>query len=462
MQQKPAGFRGDWLTPDNPRFKEVIYGGMWNRLVPERLPAIVARVINDDDVMLAVHYARQHKMKAVVRGGGHNWCCPALRNGTLMIDLSQLTGVVSVDAANRRAVTNPIVSNREMQKALEPYGLAYPTGHCPQVKASGYLLSGGMSWNHGVWGSGVGSVETIEMVTADGNLIRASAHENPELFWAARGAGSGFFAVCLRYHLRLYHRPRHITCSSYWFRPELSVQLAEWLGPLADSLSPSVELSQWVVTAPKDLADEFGLTGGRAALITATEFADTPEEAIAHLEPLEKNPFRSECIRRQYAEPATFDNLYDLSGSLWPVGLRSKVDATFSNRPLAGLMSATIDHVLSCPSLKTVYMFAVYTGGEAPSTPPDASFSMTGKIYGGPWSMWDTPEEDAANAAWHERLMDLLKPHIHGHYIAESDTAHHPEYVDMAYLGDSLKRIEEYRAKYDKDGVFVNFHERLP
>jgi hypothetical protein len=129
-----------------------------------------------------------------------------------------------------------------MQKALEPYGLAYPTGHCPQVKASGYLLSGGMSWNHGVWGSGVGSVETIEMVTADGHLVRAR-----------------------------------------------------------------------------------------------------------------------------------------------------KVDATFSNRPLAELMSATIDHVLSCPSPKTVYMFAVYTGGETPPTPPDASFSMTGKIYGGPWSMWERP-----------------------------------------------------------------------
>jgi FAD/FMN-containing dehydrogenase len=90
-------------------------------------------------------------------------------------------------------VSEPIISNREIQQKLKPHGLAFPSGHCPQVKLSGYLLSGGMSWNQGVWGHGVESVEKIEMVTADGELITADKDHNQDYFWAARGAGPGLF-----------------------------------------------------------------------------------------------------------------------------------------------------------------------------------------------------------------------------------------------------------------------------
>ena len=79
-----------------------------------------------------------------------------------------------------------------------PKGLAYPSGHCPQVKLSGYLLGGGMSWNQGVWGYGNESVEAVELVTAEGKLITANERDNADYFWAARGAGYGFFGVVTR------------------------------------------------------------------------------------------------------------------------------------------------------------------------------------------------------------------------------------------------------------------------
>ena len=197
-------FSGQIILPDNPEFTKVAYGGLWNKLHPSRLPQIIARVANEQDVVEAVRFAKANKIKVVVRGGGHNWCAPSLRNNGMMIDVTNLNQVISIDEKAQKAVLQPIVSNRDVQKHLNAKGMAFPSGHCPQVKISGYLLSGGMAWNQGVWGPGVGSVEAIELVTPDGELITADKDQNTDYFWAARGAACGFFGVVVKYHLKIY------------------------------------------------------------------------------------------------------------------------------------------------------------------------------------------------------------------------------------------------------------------
>lgn len=108
---------------------------------------MIVKVADEDDIIATVKFARAHGLKVVVRGGGHNWCQPTLRNGGILIDLERLNRILSIDVEHRRAVIQPILSNREIQTALNAHGLAFPTGHCPQVKASGYFLGGGMAWN---------------------------------------------------------------------------------------------------------------------------------------------------------------------------------------------------------------------------------------------------------------------------------------------------------------------------
>ena len=120
-----------------PGFEEQVYGGLWNRLFPNRAPQIAVCVADEQDAITAIQFARENKLKVVVRGGGHNWCQPTLRNGGLLIDLKNLDKVISIDVAARKAVVQPIISNREMQRVLNAKGLAYPSGHCPQVKLSG-------------------------------------------------------------------------------------------------------------------------------------------------------------------------------------------------------------------------------------------------------------------------------------------------------------------------------------
>lgn len=458
--QKQFNYQGEVFTPGDAEFEQIAYGGLFNKLHPNRLPQLICRVATEEDVVAAVKYARANKLKVAVRGGGHNWCAPSLRNNGIMIDLTNLNKVISIDEKNLKAVLQPIISNRDAMAALNAKGVAFPTGHCPPVKLSGYLLSGGMAWNQGAWGPGCGSVEAIEMVTAAGEKITASAEQNQDYFWAARGAGPGMFAVCTRYHLKLYPLPKAIAACAYWYPYEDLAAIAQWIEPLAPKLPNFVELSFWAVPAPPDLAEHYKGSNGKATLVTASIFAESMEEAKRAVAPLEECPLISKCVKKTGVTPSSFPELFDASGALWPDNLRNKVDAQFSNGPLVDLVNKEIArHFLSAPP-QSVYMFAVFTGKGSPVA-ANASFSMYASIYGGPWTMWDDAGDDKANIAWHEKLVQLMAPVVVGHYVAESDTVTHPEYIAKAYKAENLKKIGELRKQYDPDGVFFDFSDGL-
>jgi FAD/FMN-containing dehydrogenase len=449
------------FTPSDSGFNDIAFGGLWNEFRPSRHPQLIVRVTNDGDVIETVKFARSNRLKVVVRGGGHNWCAPSLRKSGIMIDLHNLNRVVSVDPKARKAVLEPIISNRDAIKALSKYGLAYPTGHCPEVKLSGYLLSGGMSWNQGAWGSGIGSVEAIEMVTPEGKLITASNNENPDYFWAARGAGPGLFAVALRYHLKLYPLPKAIAFSTYYYPIESLVDVAEWLDSISPNLSNNVELSFFLLHAPPELIDKCQANRGKVSMITATAFAETPEEAKRALDPLEKCPLLSKCLSKTVCKPTNFEQLFDASGALWPPQLRNQVDAMFSNAKLPELFGAVVDHFLAAPSKLGLLLFAVFTGKDVPAKLPEAAFSMSAKFYGGPWTMWESSSDDEANVAWHRKCVELLEPHVIGHYVSESNTARYPQYAEHAYSKANWERLTKLREKYDPSGVFFGYSDGL-
>src|SRR5215207_180379 len=127
------GFKGMALAESDAGFAAAAVGDLWNKRQPTRHPQVIAQVTGEQDVVAAVRFARAHGLKVAVRGGGHNWSCPSQRNNGLLIDLSNLNKVISIDAAAGKAVLQPIVSNREIQAALNPLDLSFPTGHCPPV-----------------------------------------------------------------------------------------------------------------------------------------------------------------------------------------------------------------------------------------------------------------------------------------------------------------------------------------
>lgn len=451
--------RGTVTSAGEAGFGEAIHADLWNKLVPDRAPQVVVRAADEHDVMAAVKFAGKNQLKVVVRGGGHNWCQPSLRSGGMLIELADLNKVISIDVENRKAVLQPIVSNRDVQKALNPKGLAYPSGHCPQVKLSGYLLGGGMAWNPTVWGSGAESVEAIELVTAEGKLITASEKENPDYFWAARGAGYGFFGIVTKYYLKLYPLPKAIHGSTYYYSMDDAVAVGTWLGDLAPKISPSVELSLFLIEAPKELKEKAAAHGGKVCMVTGGAFEDTPEAAKAALQPLENCPVKP--LSKTFATPLIFEQLFDASGSLWPEGVRARVETTFSNTNPGEMVKTIRDHFQKTPSPTTVFLFTIFCGLNVPAPHSGTALSMSGKIYGGPWTMWWNAAEDQVNVEWHKKMIEMLRPYNVGYYIGESNAVERPATAVQAFAPDNWQKLADLRDKYDPDGVFFGYFDGL-
>lgn len=451
--------RGRVSHPGEDDFLELLHGNLWNRLIPDRRPDAIVRAADEQDIIAAVRFARENHLKVAVRGGGHNWAQPTLRHGGILIDIRDFTKVLSVDVEARRAVIQPIISNRDVQRTLNPLGLAFPTGHCPQVKASGFFLGGGMAWNPTVWGHGADNLEAIELVTADGELIKASETENPDYFWAARGSGSGFFGVVTKYYLRLHPLPAAIHGSTYYYSLDDAPAIGTWLGHSAPKISRTVELSQFIVQAPPELKEKAAAHHGWICMVTGAAFEDTPEAARAALQPLEASPIPP--LASTFATPLNFEQLFDASGALWPEGVRARVEATFSNRCPGEMMQAVLPLLPEAPSPTTVFLFTIFCGADVPAPQTDMALSMHSRVYGGPWTMWWDAADDEVNAAWHHHLITTLRPFNLGYYLGESNTVERPANAIQAFTPDKWQRLCDLRNKYDPHRVFFDYFDGL-
>lgn len=172
----------------DPGYAETWAEMLWNGLKPERFPDVIVRAASQADVVAAVRTARSVGLRVAVRAGGHSWCGSPLRDGGMLIDVSGLRGC-SVDPSSATATVQPGFTGRALVRELAPYELAFPAGHCGSVALGGYLLSGGLGWNSPALGPACVSVQQIEAVTADGDVVTCDTQQNPDLFWAARGAG---------------------------------------------------------------------------------------------------------------------------------------------------------------------------------------------------------------------------------------------------------------------------------
>jgi hypothetical protein len=145
-------FQGRILANGEPGFAELRDSMAWNgRPLHERAPDAIAQPSSVQDVAAAVRFARANKLKVAVRTGGHNYYAASLRNGGLLLNLSQLDAI-EIDSTNRVARVQPARKGRDLAETLARYGLAFPVGHCADVPLGGYVLSGGFGWNTRSWG----------------------------------------------------------------------------------------------------------------------------------------------------------------------------------------------------------------------------------------------------------------------------------------------------------------------
>ncbi|MDP3858496.1 MAG: FAD-binding oxidoreductase [Stagnimonas sp.] len=185
------GLRGRLATPGSDDYEQA--RTVWNAMI-DRKPALAARCAGAGDVMRAVRFARESDLLLAVRGGGHNIAGNAVCEGGLQIDLSLMKSV-RVDPARRTARVEPGVTLGEFDKEAQAFALATPLGINSTTGVAGLTLGGGFGWLSRRYGLSIDNLLSADVVTAAGELVKASEHENPDLFWGIRGGGGNFGVV---------------------------------------------------------------------------------------------------------------------------------------------------------------------------------------------------------------------------------------------------------------------------
>lgn len=193
------GFRGRLISADDADYD--VARAIWNGAI-DRRPRLIARCIGATDVVAAVRHARDHDLEIAIRGGGHNVAGTAVCDDGIVIDLSAMRGV-RVDPAARRAWVQGGALWGDVDHETQAFGLATTGGIVSHTGVAGLTLGGGIGWLMRKHGLTVDNLLSVDVVTADGELRRASEHEHPDLFWALRGGG-GNFGVVTSFEFRLH------------------------------------------------------------------------------------------------------------------------------------------------------------------------------------------------------------------------------------------------------------------
>jgi FAD/FMN-containing dehydrogenase len=417
---------------------------MWNCRVPARYPEVIVQPRCDEHVVAAVRLARKRGLKIAVRSGGHSWSASFLRDGGMLIDLSGMCEF-TVDAEARTARLQPGLRGTDFNRALRKLDLFFPSGHCMTVGLGGFLLQGGFGWNSRLWGPACASVTAIEVVTPDGELVRADATQNADLLWAAQGAGPGFFGVVTRFEVKVQRRPKIMMRSDYLYPIDVLDDVLRWLRSIQPSLARTMECMLFV------RRDLFGHQGP-GALVTAPVLADNREEAMAALAVLETCPVMQRAVTREVDIVTELDDL--LQGAedlLYPRERRWAVDNMWTSAPADDLLPGMHKIAATLPRAPSHMMWMLWG---PPQPLPDMAFSKQDDLYIALYAVWQDQSADAVHQAWVTDHMRSLERFSSGIQLADENLGARP----FRFLADAnFARLQELRAKHDPNRLFHSY-----
>lgn len=448
-QSLAQAIQGGVVDRTSPDYEACRRALIWNGRPPERFPDIIAKPRTAEDVTIAVKVARKHGLRVSVRGSGHSYSGIFLCEGGLLLDLSELNDIV-VDRELKRVSVGPGATSGKIDAALEPYGLAFPVGHGGPVGIAGFLLGGGLGINSTAWG-GVSTfnIRCADVVTADGDCLRVSADENPDLYWAMRGGGPGLPFIVVRFNLNCYDRPPCVTINNYFVRFSQLSRLAEIIEDAAGHFDHRFQLMLGVVPIPSDFASLCDESDhGWMGALTAIAFGQNAEDARTLHAPLFAHMDSAEILHRQEIQGVRFADMFAMTDALI-ASSRVRADNIMTD-DVVGAVKILMRHMPSCPSTATTPLI-LWRGAHKY---PDAAFSIAGRFSVSTYAQWDRASEDAANASWLGELFSELSSIATGAYINEADLEGRPGIVSECHSDHSRKRMEKLRKDRDPDGVF--------
>ncbi|MEM5491258.1 FAD-binding oxidoreductase [Enterobacter ludwigii] len=426
----------------HPEYDGWLRQSAWNRRDFGRLPEMIVRAQSTEDVADTLRFARKHKHKVAVRAGGHSYCGCFLHTNSILLDISALQDI-NIDTRNKTAAIGPGVTARQLTAALNPYGLSFPTGHGGNVALSGFLLGGGMGINSSAWGGmSVFSMEAVDLITAEGELLHANAHQNPDLFWAARGGGPNVFFVVVCFYLRCYPHPV-INNRLYQLSWQDLVPLMERIA----ELKPDPRLQIMLALFPGQSATSFTLN--TLAFTADTEESRALQDAFISRLPVEWITMLSESTE------GTFEEIYR-QGEGMLTHTRYSSDNVIISRP-SEVIQKIEGAVSDCPCRDAITLI-VWRGKHIY---PAAAYSVSGDFFVSTYMQWDRAEDDDTVLCWLKKLYDQFRDISEGCYINEFDLENRSGEIERCYAPENWSRLVSLRRDYDPSGVFVDISTSL-
>lgn len=411
-------------------------GSVWNARKPNRFPEAIVMAETDADVIAAVKLAKERGWKIGTRSGGHSFTASHLRDGAVQINLSRMRQL-SIDAESRLATVSPSWRGDAFNDRLREYGLVFPAAHCPGVGLGGFIMCGGHSTYSRKYGPACASLQALDVVTADGELIHADESNNSDYLWAARGSGPGFFGVAVRFYLNLYPLPKMRKNAQYTFDVDVIDELFQWFSQIQNSFPPYMEgvlRSQLVEGKPR-------LYMGGAA------YGDSENEIDDALAILETCPVRSRALSR----PGSSTAASGAGGGGLILGSRVNVDGVWSSASGEKVLAVARDAFLSFP---TPQSFMLWLHWGPVQKLEDMAYSLQGDAYLSPNAVWKDPNDDARCTAWANAIVSKLASISVGSQMNDENMV----YNKLPYLSpQAAARLELMRRKYDPDQRFVSF-----
>lgn len=412
----------------------------------DRRPAVIARCTSAADVIACVGFAREHDLIVAVRGGGHSVAGKSVCEGGLMIDLSAMKGI-RVDPARRTARAEPGLTLGEFDRESQAFGLATTLGVVSKTGIAGLTLGGGWGHLHAKQGLALDNVISADVVTSEGQLLTANAHENPDLFWGVRGGG-GNFGIVTSLEYRLHDRG-----------PVLA-------GAVFHPVAKAFELLSFFREFSATIPDELVIQGGAFTLPDNTQvfaiaacYCGDPSEGEKVLTPLRRfGPPMADAITTM-----SYVQLQSMFDPFFPPGRQTYVKSNF----LRSLSDDALQTIASLcgksPSPLSFAPFLEHWHGAATRVPvADTAFPHRQHSYNLMlWSNWANPSEAEKNIQWTRESCAVLRPFLvegsYGNYVSDEGDA----FARAAY-GPNYDRLVALKNKYDPSNFFRMNHNIRP
>jgi FAD/FMN-containing dehydrogenase len=428
-------FGGTIVRPGDPDYEAA--RGVWNLMI-DRRPALIVRPRNVADVQAAVKLAREQRLSLAIRGGAHGIAGTGTCDDGLVIDFSSMKAI-AVDPAKRTARAEPGVKWVEFDAATQAHGLATTGGTVGDTGIAGLTLGGGFGWLEGAFGMTADNLIAADVVLADGRLVRASADENSDLFWALRGGG-GNFGVVTAFEYQLHPIGPMIVGGMLLHPYPAARDVLNFYGDFLKTASDQLTAGAALVTGPD----------GNKACVIACAYAGSIDEGEKAVRPIKE--FGSPVM--DMLGPIPYVGQQALLDQAAPPGLRNYWKAEFIDEVTPGFIDTWVDAFSDVPSPKSFQLLFPIHGAAARVARDATAFPLRGGIHIGIYGAWQPGEDDEPNVKWVRRAWERSKPFAAGGlYVNEIGTDEGRDRVRQAF-GPNYARLAAIKATYDPTNLF--------